>query len=315
MVNLVIKCHFTSRFPSHSARAFGGSQYCLVSIVSKEENKKPWESCAGPKKGIYFFARPPNPDAFSHMSPSVLPAAFKDDLPCSRAFRRPHLRVSPRAPRLSPAAASSGCLQPQRGPPPPPPSPPRGPPSPHRAAPYVTQHALNGWSVVLTGLKGRPELNGQTVTVGDFDATKERYFVETAVGEVILVKRTNMMDAVDDDDGVELDDVQFFAARVGADERPRREAEGARHPPREQPCRAPAKRSAGNAHMRRVCRCLPMPRARLRGGRRERAWQCAHRARDESHKSRRLRRGCGEPSLGRARQQQRGLHITGPRQR
>ena len=94
-------------------------------------------------------------------------------------------------------------------------------PSPHRAAPYVTQHALNGWSVVLTGLKGRPELNGQTVTVGDFCAAKERYFVETAVGEVILVKRTNMMDAVDDDDGVELDDVQFFAARVGADERPR----------------------------------------------------------------------------------------------
>ena len=36
---MVIKCHFTSRSPSHSARAFGGSQYCLVSIVSKEENK------------------------------------------------------------------------------------------------------------------------------------------------------------------------------------------------------------------------------------------------------------------------------------
>ena len=112
-------------------------------------------------------------------------------------------------------------------------------------------------------------------------------------------------------------DVSISRRRICSSEAERLqlEAEGAPHPPREQPCRAPAKRSAGNAHMRRVCRCVPMPRARLRGGRRERAWQCAHRARDESHKSRRPRRGCGEPSLGRARQQQRGMHITGPRQR
>ena len=34
---------------------------------------------------------------------------------------------------------------------------------------------------VLTGLKGRPELNGQTVTVGDFNAAKERYFVENNI--------------------------------------------------------------------------------------------------------------------------------------
>ena len=51
---------------------------------------------------------------------------------------------------------------------------------------------LEGEGVWLCGLKNRPELNGQRVSVGRFDAARGRYAVKLSDGEELMVRRSNL---------------------------------------------------------------------------------------------------------------------------
>ena len=48
-------------------------------------------------------------------------------------------------------------------------------------------------SVQVVGLKGRPELNGQTGSIGEFNEAKGRYPVTFDDGESVLVKMMNLV--------------------------------------------------------------------------------------------------------------------------
>ena len=68
------------------------------------------------------------------------------------------------------------------------------PSEPGEGAPPVVAE-LEGESVTLGGLKGRPELNGERVVVGQLDGASGRYEVRLPSGEWIKVRRINLVDA------------------------------------------------------------------------------------------------------------------------
>ena len=63
---------------------------------------------------------------------------------------------------------------------------------------FVVPQAVSRGSVQVVGIKGRPELNGQTGTIGTFDEAKGRYPVHLESGESVLIKMMNLV-AIGDD--------------------------------------------------------------------------------------------------------------------
>ena len=68
------------------------------------------------------------------------------------------------------------------------------------------QTSDGGWTALLlacarvhvVGIKGRPELNGQTGTIGEFNEAKGRFPVHLEGGESVLIKMMNLV-AIGDD--------------------------------------------------------------------------------------------------------------------
>lgn len=54
---------------------------------------------------------------------------------------------------------------------------------------------LEGESVLVSGLKNRPELNGERVEVGKYDAARGRYAVTLGSGEMVLLRGANLIEA------------------------------------------------------------------------------------------------------------------------
>ena len=62
---------------------------------------------------------------------------------------------------------------------------------------FVVPKAVGRNRVQVVGIKGRPELNGQAGTCGDFNEAKGRYPVKLEGGESVLIKMMNLV-AIDD---------------------------------------------------------------------------------------------------------------------
>ena len=58
---------------------------------------------------------------------------------------------------------------------------------------FVVPGAVDRNRVQVVGLKGRPELNGQKGTIGDFNEAKGRYPVRLESGEAVLIEMMNLL--------------------------------------------------------------------------------------------------------------------------
>ena len=74
---------------------------------------------------------------------------------------------------------------------------------------FVVPQAVSRNRVQVVGIKGRPELNGQTGTIGTFNEAKGRFPVHLEGGESVLIK---MMNLVAIGDGITEEMILRFAA-------------------------------------------------------------------------------------------------------
>ena len=58
---------------------------------------------------------------------------------------------------------------------------------------FVVPQAVSRNTVQVVGIKGRPELNGQDGTIGEFNEAKGRFPVHLEGGESVLIKMMNLV--------------------------------------------------------------------------------------------------------------------------